>query len=752
MVGSEVYRDCKIMVHDKEFPGNLVVLDIKDFDLILGMDWLSQHYAKVDCRHKVIHFELPHQPIVVYRGIKPMSSTPLISVMKAEKLMRHGCEAYLALVTTGNEDKMELPDIPVVCEFPDVFPEELPGLPPSREVEFSIDLVPGTQPVSRAPYRMAPNELKELKVQLEELIEKGFIRPKDVKKTAFRTRYGHYEFVVMPFGLTNAPAVFMDLMNRVFREYLDSFVIVFIDDILIYSPSLEDHKTHLRLALQRLRERQLYAKFSKCDFWQRQVDFLGHVVSGEGISVDPEKVKVVIEWPQPTTVTGIRSFLGLAGYYRRFIEGFSRLSSPMTKLTRKGVKYEWNEACERSFEELKKRLTSASVLAIPRSGETFSIFSDASHSGLGCVLMQDRRVNAYASRQLKKHEVNYPTHDLELAAVVFALKIWRHYLYGEKVEIYTDHKSLKYLFSQKELNMRQRRWMELLKDYDCEILYHPGKANVVADALNALGTKLKFSTAFHPQTDGQSERTIQTLEDMLRACVLDFHGSWDDHLPLVEFAYNNSHHSSIGMPPYEALYGRPCRSPICWEEIGDRALLGPEIVEQTSEKIRIIRARMKVAQDRQKSYADKRRRDLEFSTGDHVWLRVMPIKGVRRFGVSGKLSPRYIGPFEILERVGPLAYRLALPPQLAGVHNVFHVSMLRKYVSDPQHIIDYQTIEVKEDVTYEEKPVSILERKEKVLRNRSIPFVKIQWQRHSLDEATWEREEEMRCLFPQLFE
>lgn len=223
---------------------------------------------------------------------------------------------------------------------------------------------------------------------------------------------------------------------------------------------------------------------------------------------------------------------------------------------------------------------------------------------------------------------------------------------------------------------------------------------------------------------------------MLLARVLDFHGNWDDHLPLVEFAYNNSHHSSIGMPPYEALYGRPCRSPICWEEIGDGALLGPKIVEQTSEKIRIIRAKMKVAQDRQKSYADKRRRDLEFSAGDHVWLRVMPIKGVCRFGVSRKLSPRYIGPFKILERVGPLAYRLALPPQLAGVHNVFHVSMLRKYVPDPQHIIDYQTIEVKEDVTYEEKLVSILERKEKVLRNRSIPIVKIQWQRHSLNEAT----------------
>ncbi|KAA0040652.1 pol protein [Cucumis melo var. makuwa] len=357
---------------------------------------------------------------------------------------------------------------------------------------------------------MAPAELKELKIQLQELLDKGFIRPSvspwgapvlfvkkkdgsmrlcidyrelnkgatvfskidlrsgyhqsrirdgDIPKTAFRSRYGHYEFVVMSFGLTNAPAVFMDLMNRVFKDFLDSFVIVFIDDILIYSKTEAEHEEHLHQVLETLRADKLYAKFSKCEFWLRKVTFLGHVVSSEGVSVDPAKIEAVTNWPRPSTVSEIRSFLGLAGYYR----------SP---------------ACERSFQELKQKLVTAPVLTVPDGSGNFVIYSDASKKGLGCVLMQQGKVVAYASRQLKIHEQNYPTHDLELAAVVFALKIWRHYLYGEKIQIYTDHKSLKYFFTQKELNMRQKRWLRLVKDYECEILYHPGKANVVADALS----------------------------------------------------------------------------------------------------------------------------------------------------------------------------------------------------------------------------------------------------------------------------
>ena len=238
------------------------------------------------------------------------------------------------------------------------------------------------------------------------------------------------------------------------------------------------------MVLQTLREHQLYAKFSKCEFWLPSVAFLGHVVSKEGISVDPKKVEAVQNWPRPTTVTEIRSFLGLAGYYRRFVKDFSRIAAPLTKLTQKNVKFVWSEQCEESFQRLKECLTTAPVLALPIVGSGYVVYCDASRVGLGCVLMQQDRVIAYASRQLKKHEQNYPTHDLEMAAVVFALKIWRHYLYGETCEIYTDHKSLKYIFEQKDLNLRQRRWMELVKDYDCSILYHPGKANVVADALS----------------------------------------------------------------------------------------------------------------------------------------------------------------------------------------------------------------------------------------------------------------------------
>ncbi|GKA69958.1 putative reverse transcriptase domain-containing protein [Tanacetum coccineum] len=313
----------------------------------------------------------------------------------------------------GTEDKSKekrLEDVPTVRDFPKVFPEDLPGLPPTRQVEFQIDLVPGAAPVARAPYRLAPSEMEELSTQLQELSDKGFIRPssspwgapvlfvkkkdgsfrmcidyrelnkltvknryplpriddlfdqlqgssvyskidlrsgyhqlrvrdEDIPKTAFRTRYGHYEFQVMPFGLTNAPAVFMDLMNRVCRPYLDKFVIVFIDDILIYSKTKEEHDAHLRLILELLKKEELYAKFSKCDFWLSKVQFLGHVIDSEGIYIDPAKIKSIKDWESPKTPTEIRQFLGLAGYYRRFIKGFSKIAKPMTKLTQKSVKF-----------------------------------------------------------------------------------------------------------------------------------------------------------------------------------------------------------------------------------------------------------------------------------------------------------------------------------------------------------------------------------------------------------------------------
>ncbi|KAA3483343.1 reverse transcriptase [Gossypium australe] len=299
------------------------------------------------------------------------------------------------------------------------------------------------------------------------------VKDSNVPKTAFRTRYGHYEFLVMPFGLTNALAMFMDLMNRIFWPYLNKFVIVFIDDILIYSRKENEHAEHLRTILQILRDKQLYAKFSKSEFWLKEVGFLGHIVSRDGVRVGPSKISAIVDWKLPKNVSEVRSFLGLAGYYRRFVKGFSMIATPMTKLLQKNT-----EKCQQSFEKLKVMLTEASFLVQPESGKEFLIFSDASLNRLGCVLMQEGKVIACASRQLKPHEKNYPTHDLELAATIFALKIWRDHLYGERCQIFTDHKSLKYLMTQKELNLRQCRWLELIKDYELVINYHPGKANV----------------------------------------------------------------------------------------------------------------------------------------------------------------------------------------------------------------------------------------------------------------------------------
>ncbi|KAD4180417.1 hypothetical protein E3N88_29008 [Mikania micrantha] len=529
---SYIYTDCPIQIDSIVRKADLFPMQMGDFDVILGMNWLSRHHVTIECQTRCVLFGDPHSPELIYQGIRPRKSLKIIYALKAQKCLSHGCAGFLASVKATSSDEPSISDYPNVREYPDVFPKELPGLPPDREVEFTIDLIPGAEPISKAPYRMAPLELKELKEQLQELLELGFIRPSvspwgapvlfvkkkdgsmrlcidyrelkkitirnryrlpriddlfdqlqgakcfskidlrsryhqlkikdsDVSKSAFRTRYGHYEFLVMPFGLTNAPAVFMDLMNRVFCKFLDKFVIVFIDDILIYSKSKEEHEGHLRIVLETLRRKKLYAKFSKFDFWLSQVAFLGHIVSAEGIMMDPAKIEAITKWPTPTSATEVQSFLGLA--------------------------------------ELKKRLVSAPIFTIPSGSGGYQIYSDTFKKGLGCVLMQHGKVIANASRQLKPYEVNYPTHDLELVVVIFALKIWRHYLYGETCDIFTDHKSLKYIFTQKELNMRQRRWLELLKDYDANMQYHPGKANVVADALSRKNSGTIVSLYLQPK-------------------------------------------------------------------------------------------------------------------------------------------------------------------------------------------------------------------------------------------------------------
>ncbi|WMV09857.1 hypothetical protein MTR67_003242 [Solanum verrucosum] len=528
---------------------------------------------------------------------KPKSAK-VIYFVRARKLVWQGCLSYLAHIRDVDAESPSIESIHIVSKFKEVFPTDWHGMPPDRDIDFCIDLEPDTRPISISPYRMAPVELRELKAQIQELLEKGFI------------------LLVLPHGV---------LLSCLLRRRMGASVFskidlrsVFIDDILVYSKSNEEHADHLRIVLCVLGKQKLYAKFSKFKNWIR-----------------------------PSSVMEVRSFVGLASYYRRFVKFFASITTHLTRLTQNEVPFDWADKCEERFQKLKALLTTSPILAL----------------------------------RWKVHKRNYSTHDLELAAIVFSLKICQHYLYGVKCEACTDHRSLQHVFTQKDLNLRHQRWMELLKDYDVTIQYHSGKANVVADTLSwkalgisekggilasikvrptfieeikakqfedensnelrkktvsgkaqdatldvggvrmsirgwkweriaidfvvglpktlnynaqqlakvyvkeivrlhrvllsiishrgtqftskfwgklheKLGTQLTFNTTFHQQTDGKSERVIQVLEDMLRACVIDFGGHWDKFLPLCEFSYNNSYHSSIDMAPFKALYER----------------------------------------------------------------------------------------------------------------------------------------------------------------------------------------------------
>jgi hypothetical protein len=317
-----------------------------------------------------------------------------------------------------------------------------------------------------------------LNIELRFGYHQVLIKDEDIHKTAFRMKYGHYEFVVVPFGLTNSPSTFMFLMNNVLSKFLEKFVLVFIHDILIYSNNREEHEELPILILQVLREHQLYTNFSKCGFFQKQFHYSGHVISKEGVAVDLDKIKT------PKDVSNINTFMGLAGYYRRFIKGFSKISCPITALQKKGVRFTWISKCEERFQELEYLLTHALVLNIADPDNDFLVCIDAIKEGLRGFLMKEGRVIFYASKKLNEHEINYVTHDLELVAIVHALKMWRHYLLGRIFVLMTDHCGLRHLFDQSKCNDRKAKWMALFSEFDFKIKYIKGKGNRVVDALS----------------------------------------------------------------------------------------------------------------------------------------------------------------------------------------------------------------------------------------------------------------------------
>ncbi|GJW96652.1 putative reverse transcriptase domain-containing protein [Tanacetum coccineum] len=739
----------------------------------------------------------------------------IISCTKTQKYLLKGCHVFLAHVTAKKaEDKSEekrLEYVPIVRDFPEVFPEDLPASSEMKELSDQLQELSGKgfirpssspwgAPVlfvkkkdgsfwmcidyqeldkltvkNRYPLPRIDNLFNQLqgssvysKIDLRSGYHKLRVCEEDIPKIAFRTRYGHYEFQVMPFGLTNAPAVFMDLMNRVCKPYLDKLFIVFIDDILIYSKSKQEHEEHLKLILELLKKEELYTKFSKCEFWIP-----------------------------------------------------------------------------------KQKLYSAPILALPEGAENFIIYCDASHKRLGVVLMQHEKVIAYASRKLKIHEKNSTTHDLKLGVVVFALKIWRHYLYGTKCTVFTDHKSLQHILDQNKLNMRQRCWLELFSDYDYEIHYHLGKANVVADTLSrkerikplrvralvmTIGLDLP-KKILEAQTEARKPKNVEAKDvggmlvessrksgiprkekletradetlclnnrswlpcfgDLRTLIMHESHKSkyfvkaehqkpsgllvqpeipqwkWDNItmdfitkllrtssgydtiwiyvivleviseglgyslgyeycLPSADRWTKRKNHSDTGRyvtrlrdrlwkcikaAPFEALYGRKCRSPICWAKVKDTQLTGPKIIHETTKKIIQIKQRIQATRDRQKSYADVRRKPLEFKVGDKIMLKV-------------------------LEKVGTVAYRLELPQQLSRVHSTFHVSSLKKCISDKPLPILFDEIHIDDKLHFVEEPVEIMDREVKRLKKSRIPIINVRWNSRRGPKFTWEREDQ----------
>nr|GEX37485.1 putative reverse transcriptase domain-containing protein [Tanacetum cinerariifolium] len=729
---------------------DLIPAELGSFDAIIGMDWLAKYQDVIVCAEKIVRIPWGNETLIVRGDTKDKS------------------------------EKKRLEDIPIVRDFPEVFPEDLLGLPKTRQVEFQIDLIPGVAPVARAPYRLASSEMKELSDQLKELSDKGFIRPSS--------------------SPWEAPVLFVKKKDGSFRISGYHQLRVREEDIPKTAFRTQEGRTHLKLILEFLKKEELYGKFSKCEFW------------------------------------------------------IPKIAKSMTKLTQKGIKFDSGDKQEAAFQLIKQKLCSASILALPKRSEDFVVYYNASHKGLGVVLMQREKANVVVDALSRKERVKplrvrslVVTIGLELPKQILnaqtearkpeniknedvgGSKTCDHQCYGDLTTVimheshkskysihpgsekmYQDMKKLywwpnikadistyvsKYFTCAKvkvehprpfrllvQPEIPQWKWDNITMDFITKLLKSSQGYDtiwVIVDRLTksaifvpmketdpmeklarmylkevvtrqgipvlfihdrdpifesnfwrslhkALGTSLDMSTAYHPLTNVQSERTIRTLEDMMRACVIDFGNGWVNHLSLVEFSYNNSYHAIIKAAPFESLYSRKCHSPICWAEVGETQLLGPELIQETTKKIIQIKQRIQAARDRQKSYADLKRKPMEFQVGDRVMLKV-------------------------LEKVGSVAYKLELPQELSGVHNMFHVSNLKKCYADEQLAVPLDGLHFEDKLHFVEEPVEIMDREVKRLKRSRIPIVNVRWNSRRGLEFTWKREDQFRKKYPHLF-
>ena len=577
-----VLKDVELRLQSYSTSLDLVAIPLSGYDVILGMPWLEDANPIIDWKEKIIQVKRGEE----IHSISSDSSIHLLSHVELDRaIKRKQVDSVQAImmrqlesddqstqnsnpvnVNTEEQNNIKEPTEwtetrkQLLHEYRDVFPTDLPsGLPPTRSVDHRIELKPGSAPTNRPTYRMSPTELDEVKKQIDQLMESGFIRPSkspfgaplllvkkkdgtmrmcidyralnditiknsyplpridelfdrlqgakiftkidlrngyhqiriysaDVEKTAFRSRYGHFEFLVLPFGLTNAPATFMQLMHDIFRPLLDRSVLVFIDDILVYSSNIEDHRRHVREVLELLRKNQLYAKASKCELIKSRVEFLGHMIDENGLHMTEDKVEAILKWPPLKSVSEVQSFIGLIGYYRKFIRMFSEIAAPLTELTQKGKPFEWTSAQQQAFDALKKKVSEHPVLILPNPSLPYLVTTDASGFAVGATLSQDQGKGnqpiAFLSKKMLAAELNYPPHEQELLAIIVALKAWRHYILGTKFNVATDHHSLIYLQTQPHLSARQTRWLEFLQQFDFKTEYKEGRTNVVADGLS----------------------------------------------------------------------------------------------------------------------------------------------------------------------------------------------------------------------------------------------------------------------------